>query len=209
MSKEKKPLPFRIIRFFVNFNWYASLVLFGLISILSIVMLFGFEPDALHIHIPVKIEYAADENWQQYADTQRPMILDVKGTANVLVESENIPFLGFRILFIFLAFALYIFGSYHLRQFIKLIDLKLPFAPEVPKRLRVLGITIASWGPFYGIGGYIHGKLTINSIKNIPYQLAVEKDIHLEFVFMGLLLLVIAEIMKVGVNLQKEQSLTV
>ena len=209
MSKEKKPLPFRIIKFIINFNWYAILLLFGFISILFIAVLAGLEPDALHIQIPVKIEYAVDENWLQYPDKDRPMILDITGEANVLVEREDIPFLEFRVIVLLIALGIYIFGSYHVRQFVKLVDLDQPFAPEIPKRLRFIGITLCIWGPFIGIAGYLQGKLTLNNITNIPQHLSIETDIHPEFIFMGLVLLVIAEIMKVGVNMQKEQSLTV
>ena len=209
MSKEKKPLPFRIIKFIINFNWYAILFAFGLISILFVAVLAGFEPNALHIQIPVKIEFAEDENWHLFPDEDRPMILDITGEANVLVERENIPFLEFRIIFLLIALGIYIFGSYHVRQFIKLVDLDQPFAPEIPKRLRFIGITLGIWGPFLGISGYLQGILTLESITNIPQHIRVEGDIHPEFIFIGLVLLVIAEIMNVGVKMQKEQSLTV
>lgn len=209
MSKEKKPLPFRIIKFIINLNWFIILFMFGLVSIFFIAVLAGFEPDALHIQIPVKIEYAEDENWLQFPDEDRPMILDITGEANVLVEREDIPFLEFRVIVLLIALGIYIFGSYHVRQFVKLVDLDQPFAPEIPKRLRFIGITLGMWGPFVGIAGYLQGKLTLNSITNIPQHLSIETDIHPEFIFMGLVLLVIAEIMKVGVKMQKEQSLTV
>ena len=209
MAKEKRITAFKIVKFVVGFNWYAMLVLFVFMSVLLVAILFGVEPSNLHTHSPIVVTYVQEDLHQDYPDSKRPVVTEIKGMATVLEKSHDIPYLKMRVVAMYLMLLLYIFGSYQLRQVIKIIGFGEPFAPEIPGRIQKIAYIVMAWGPLFGATLYFQGWISLYLIREKLPGVKIEPDLHLEFVFLGLILLIIAQVMKKAVEMYREQNLTV
>ena len=102
-----------------------------------------------------------------------------------------------------------IFIFYFLRKFIKNVKAGKPFDEDNPKYLKNIGLIIACMGPFYGFSNYIYGKIYV-SFFSIPDAVIIpEKDMHIDLLFTGLIIVIIARILEYGVSLKKDQELTI
>jgi hypothetical protein len=96
---------------------------------------------------------------------------------------------------------------WYLRKLIRTIKEGNPFLPENPGRIRKIAYAILVWAPFELMTyGSMYRAFTIQS--HIPGGF-IQLRPSLEMIFLGLVILVIAEVFKQGVKLQQEQDLTV
>jgi hypothetical protein len=99
---------------------------------------------------------------------------------------------------------------YHLRLLMKAIKAGDPFNPANPTRIRRIGYAIIIWAPLRLISFGLKGVLIYQgSHLSFPAFMPLSCMLALELVFFGLGILVIAQIFERGLQLQREQDLTV
>jgi hypothetical protein len=96
---------------------------------------------------------------------------------------------------------------WHLRKLIQSIRAGSPFLHQNPGRIRKIGYATLLWAPVNRIAAFLF-------FKSATYQIAfpIKSTLglpFLEMVFLGLMILVIAEVFDRGAKLQHEQDLTV
>ena len=96
---------------------------------------------------------------------------------------------------------------WHLRKLIRSIKAGSPFFHQNPGRIRKIGYATLLWAPVNGIAAFLFFK---SATSQVAYPV---KDLSalpfLEMIFLGLMILVIAEVFDRGAKLQHEQDLTV
>jgi hypothetical protein len=108
-----------------------------------------------------------------------------------------------------LIWVIFLWIVWHLRKLILAIKEGRPFHPENPGRIRKIAYAVLLWAPveilFYGImfRGLAVNLRPISSFSGMPVR------VFFELIFFGLAILVIAEVFQRGVQLQREQDLTV
>lgn len=133
---------------------------------------------------------------------------------NINIISELIepprPALFLLIICIVLSLALAII--YQLRKIFATLADNNPFTIENSKRLRIMGILVIAGSLIYHLIGYVIGLSTVKSlatldIKDFKFQINFHPDLGM--LFMGIVLLILAEIFHRGCHLQEEIDLTV
>ena len=96
-----------------------------------------------------------------------------------------------------------------MRLFLRSVRRGSPFSRENPKILRGIGYTVAAGGPVVGTVNHIYGMVFIHSVDFPGAAVAVTMNVYPFVMFLGLIILVIAQVFDYGVKLQTEQDLTV
>ena len=159
---------------------------------------------------PLTITYEDSDIAGDIPMDERPVIMKIEGFATVLVEQDDAKALRLLVTtFLPLFVAGFLWGLHHLRKFFRTVKDGHPFHPDNPRRIKFIGCLIAAWGPVSGIIMYIQGKIVAGKISVPGIAQEIHLDIGPEYIFLGLVIIVIARILEIGVNLQQEQELTI
>lgn len=111
-------------------------------------------------------------------------------------------------------FGLIMFGLgltilYQLRKIFATLAAGNPFLLENAKRIRAIGLLIFSGVIVELVCGNVLGKLFMDNISVKGVEFSVKGGINLGGIFIGLVMLILAEIFRQGALLREEQDLTV
>jgi len=113
-------------------------------------------------------------------------------------------------LFIWVLFLLIVF---HLRLLMASVIEGKPFSQKNPMMIRKIAYAVLAWAVADGLFNYLKGVLIVRTAyyPGVGLDLISELifKIFLEFIFLGLGILVIAHTFDMGVRLQKDQDLTI
>ena len=100
-----------------------------------------------------------------------------------------------------------------LHKFVQSVKIGSPFNLENVRRIRVLGIMLIVLELLIYMGSKIVGWMSNNllELNDISFRKSFHMDLDFlgNWVFVGLMILVIAEVLKKGVEMQEEQELTI
>ena len=96
-----------------------------------------------------------------------------------------------------------------LRKIIRSIRSGTPFTRENSARIRALGWLVMAAGPFYGILEYIYARMWLPQVHIKGAVVTVDPDLHVFYIFAGLIILVIGHVFQYGVSLREDSELTV
>lgn len=206
----------RLISFVTAAIWYLGLFAALLMIFLTGAVLFGVNPENLHISLPVTIDLVQggeDHEFIPYED--RPTLTVIEGTAKVnLPPPGRWPSLG-MVAAASSFLALFLWTIHLFRQILKTVKAGDPFNELNPKRIRTIGWIHLIGGPLAGLSFYIQGWLIRSHFgsfwKTIEknYGAEVRFDLFEEFILLGIILLVVAQIFDFAMKLKREQELTV
>ena len=127
----------------------------------------------------------------------------------MIVDAHEVPGQGYLLL-IPAALALgMLWIVFQLRQFLRSVRKGTPFNRENPRILRRIGYAVAVAGPVVGILNYIYGKVLVHFVDFPGATVDVPMNVYPFVMFLGLVIVVIAQVFDYGVKLQTEQDLTV
>jgi hypothetical protein len=199
----------KIMKIVLDVIWYLSWFASLLALVLIIAVIAGLPMNALQVQAPVQMTFEDSAHAASIPMAERPVIMNVVGYATVLVSPEALKTQKLIILVLLPIVMGMIYGVYQLRCFFKNVKDGRPFDPDNPKRIRKIAYLIMAWGPVKGISLYLQALNVLKGLSFTEGSTAPNIDIHLEFIFLGLVILVIAQIMDIGVKLQREQELTI
>ena len=194
----------KIVNLFVQVGWFMSWVATLLLMIL-IVASYYFDFQVKFIQIPVEVHFENIEDNPLNSSSG----LDIVSFSNPRIQTDKIEYFNslYSIPLILVIGMIMVF--FYLRKFISNVKAGKPFDKENPKYLKIIGIIIACSGPFYGISNYIYGKIYVSSFT-IPGALIIpDKNMHGDILLVGLIIVIIARVLEVGVNLKQDQELTI
>lgn len=207
----KKSLP-HYCYLFINFWWYLSWI-GGMISITVFLGDYFWDGTAnplVDINIPIKTSLVALKNPAQYSFLS---IDAIRGQIDLsyIIQNEPTTYL-LMIGFICVIFGLYLFGLYQLRNLLKSTDNEEVFTKANVRRIQIIGLLVILIQPltwlqhhfiFSSFGSFIPGKT-----PSIDLQLTFPGP-GLDFVWLGLLIFVLASIFEKGHEMYEELKLTV
>lgn len=179
------------LRILLNFAWYLSWVTVGFM--LVILLLGVFVPD-FATAIQEHVEYKA-------------------GGLEIAMDNLNLTpkDIGYFILLGILALApglaMYMVVIYQLRKIFATLTDGTPFLTTNATRIKMMGVTLLIWS----VVQPLTESLVALSLLDRVHGPEVNANIGLDFgiVFMGLVLLILAEIFRLGAELQEDHDLTV
>jgi len=108
---------------------------------------------------------------------------------------------------------LFLWIVYHLRLLIHAVKEGKPFNRENPKRIRKIACAVLIWAPVETLFFYLKSQFIINTTSYPGVGMGLVSEllfgIFMELVFIGLCVLVVAQISSMGVRLQQDQDLTI
>lgn len=106
--------------------------------------------------------------------------------------------------------AIFVWIVYHLRLILRSVKKGTPFAKENPKRIRKVAWAVLAWGPIRLLSFFLKGRfLFLGMGKAMSAMAPMFMITFWELIFVGLGILVIAQIFERGIVLQQEHDLTV
>jgi hypothetical protein len=199
----------KTMKILIDLIWYLSWAASLLALVLIVAAIAGLPMKGLQVKAPIQMTFENAANPGDVPMSQRPVITNIVGYATVLVGQAASKTQRLMLLVLLPILAGLIYGVYQLRQFFKNVNNGRPFDPDNPKRIRRIAYLIMAWGPFKGIFLYLQALNVMKGLSFTGGSTTPRFDLHLEFIFLGLVILVIAQIMDIGVKLQREQDLTV
>ncbi len=123
---------------------------------------------------------------------------------------RGVPLLyGSTLVVSILGSAFFLWIIYHLRLILKSLKAGIPFAKEIPKRIRKVAYGVLAWGPIRLTAFFLGNKLIITGIGLYANALLHSFSIiFIEFIFVAGIF-VIAQIFERGKILQQQHDLTV
>jgi len=207
----KKSLPYYCY-LFINFWWYLSWIA-GTISIAVFIGDYFWNATTaplVDISIPIKTSLVALKNPAQYSFLCIDAIKGQIALRHIIQNEPNTYLL--MIGFICITFGLYLFGLYQLRNLLKATTGEDIFTKENVRRIKTIGILVILIQPltwlqhhfiFRSFGNFIPAKS-----PGIDLQLTFPGP-GLDFVWLGLLIFVLASIFEKGYEMYQELKLTV
>jgi len=201
----QKSIYLKIINIFVLIGWALSwLTAFLLMLIILAGQFYDFQMKFIQIPVEVQFENVEDNPLNSgFSD------LDIVSFSNPRVNIDKIKYFNSLYIIPLILIISMIFVFHYLKKFINNVKAGKPFDENNPKYLKYIGIIIACIGPFYGFSNYIYGKIYV-SYFSIPDAIIIpEKNMHVDLLFVGLIIVIIARVLEYGVSLKKDQELTI
>lgn len=199
-----------IIKSAINVLWVLQWVF--LISIVVYVLFLILNVDFFNVDIlkGFKIHYSK-------IDFLNPIVLDgvehnvklTNGEGRLHIENFDQSFIYMRILASFIDSFLYLIILYFLRKIFKNLTSNQFFIPENGVLLRKIGFTIITLAILPSIIHFITDAIVLNSLQIEGVSLKNEFDFDLQTILLGILVFVISIVFLRGIELKKDQELTI
>lgn len=198
----------KIIAVFFEVAWYLTWVAVALsIALLVVVNVTDFR--VKYIHLPMQVDYRNTEITPDFGSERPSSDLVVKGFSDLIVDASEAPMQGYFLWIPALLSLGLLWIVQQVRQFLRSVRKGTPFIPENARILRRIGYVVTLGGPIIGILTFIYG-MAYQSMVDFPgADVTVPMNVYPFVMFLGLVILVIAQVFDYGVKLQAEQDLTV
>ena len=205
--KDSKAL--KVCYFFTNLTYYLSLVCFVGVSLLLAVDGITGMKVINHMQLPIEVTYEEIGRHLPLDQIQSDDLMPVIGFQQVKLDVSNFDHMAQNmwiplILLVGLIYVLYLF-----RLFLRTVRENSPFAPENPQRLKRIGYLVTAAGPVAGIMNNIYARIYMHYIDLPGATIEVTKNDYAYPIFLGLMIIVIAQIFDMAVKMKLEQDLTV
>lgn len=190
----------------VQLLWYLGWVA-AVINLALIIVTATSSFQVKYVRLPIEVTFDQPMHGE---DLHIDDVLPIVGyEGHVKVEADNMRWQAGWLFIPALLMAGYLFVVYMLRAFIRTVHDGSPFIRENPKRLRIIGYCVTAAGPVYGLLNYLYARVHLHQIDIPNATLEVPIDIYPLAIFLGLIILIIAQVFDYGLSLQTEQDLTV
>jgi hypothetical protein len=210
MTKLSKNFMVRFISILLDF--ILGIYLLGFIIILLATIHSFLNGDWANLAPRIPVNFSTNEfGTIQFSDSTIHKIAVVSNKATfVFLRTAPFKIWLFNIISIYIMYALTLYIIYHLRKFFQTLKNENPFTRKNGTRLRAIGITtiIASifWKKIYSllISSLVSGKISIEGIKIIS-----NSNFDFQVILLGLIIIVISEVFRLGSEMKEEQELTI
>lgn len=200
------------IKFIISAAWYIQLFFLVLLTVaISIKFLRNGNTEPT----PETVEVRLTQSRQ--VDVATASVADNISDASLALDSGKLTFnhqsskqiIGFNLVFMWLGFSISLTITYLLRRLFKSLTQNNPFIVENAQRLRLISflimlIPVTSFAHDAVVNWFLKQNFLLDG-SGIRSHLSID----LKTLFVGLVVLVIAEIFRVGARLKEEQELTV
>ncbi len=195
---------------------YIGWLAFNILVVISIII----EPDGSSSRLSTTstmFELSPLDSTQVYtANSSDPAIqVNMKLYGYFLFRKGNRVYNSLLLLGFLLSQGFYLVALNQLRKFLFTITEGTPFVNENARRIRMLGFCLIGAELVrifyqYFIVTYLKGTVSVPGARVSYVDFGFYLDwLNLEIIFAGFIILVIAEVFKIGINLREEQELTI
>ncbi len=204
------------IRFIISAAWYIQLLFLVLLTCVDGIKFFrygSYGTNTVATTLDVRITRSRTENITTVPGAKKiePSTLMLDSGKLIFSHPGNKLLLGFNLLSLWTTFAISLSITYLLRQVFRSLAQNNPFVLENARRLRVIAIlimliSITTLAHDATVNWFLQQNFLIN---NIYGAIRAPMVIDVKTLFAGLIVLVIAEIFRIGAHMKEEQELTV
>lgn len=190
--------------------WSVAIIIF---AVASLSMGEVDHDDYFNLHIPYKFEpIEKGAEIQTVSSSLWGMALRMEITHELAVNPTKLWVLLLIFVFVSIVIAVFIFILIQLRNFLETLEDGDPFTMENARRIRIIGLVIigSELGiklAMIGSAGFIDSAVQIEGARLVWGELL--SAFSLPSIFLGLVVLIIAEIFRLGVKMREEQELTI
>jgi hypothetical protein len=209
----------RVIRGYLDFAFYALLVV-GVALLIMTPFVIASAPGIEDADIKVAVRFIIDQGALAGSSPRSDDVVPslVQGQGDLRVRSQSRVVWAWFLISALLVLAVWLLVLHQLRALLRSVAGGTPFAPENPGRIKTVGWVAIAWQTVvplakylvgcplakYLVGWVLVGELAIRGITLKP-----PIDFNPDALFLGMAILVLAEIFRQASELQREQSLTV
>ena len=190
--------------------WALAIISFGLASLSGKDL---EHDDVVNLRIPYKLEQSGVEGEiLSLPKNLFGMPLGMEITRELTLNPTKFWFLLLIFVSITLIVAVFIFILLQLRHFLASLTEGKPFIPANARRIRTIGIIIIASELFFKLAMFVGALIIDGAVKIEGTKLAWGKliaEIRLPTIFLGIVVLIIAEIFRLGVGMREDQELTI
>lgn len=198
----------KVCYWFTNVAYYLSFV--SLFFVCAVVVFnFTTGKNIKYMHLPVTVTYENIEGDLPLDQRSSDNYIPVVGYQNLKLDISEFELITHNMWIPFILILGLIYLLYQFRLFLRTVRENSPFAPENPKRLKLIGYIVTLAGPIVGILNYMYAKVYIHYIKLPGATIDVENEIYPFAIFLGLMILVVAHVLEIAIKMKIEQDLTV
>ncbi len=199
-----------IIKSVINILWVLQIVV--LISIIVYVMLLILNVEFFNVDVlkGFKIHFSQINFLQPILiEGDEHIVKLTNGEGRLHIENYNQSFIYMRIFAAFMDSFLYLLILYFIRKIFKNLTQNQYFIIENGILIRKIGFTIIMLAILPGIIHYITDKMVINAIHIKDVVLKNEFALDFQTILLGVLVYVISIVFLRGIELKKDQELTI
>jgi hypothetical protein len=199
-----------ILIIFVMVLWSVAILFFVIASLSAGEV---YHDDYINLHIPYRFEpMEKGQEIQTIPSKLWGMATGMEITRELAFNPTEWWVLFLVIVFVTLVIAVFIFILIQLRNFLETLEVGDPFTKENAGRIRIIGLVIIASElgiKLMMIGGaaIIHAAVRIEGASLIWGELI--SAFSLPSIFLGIVVLIIAEIFRLGVKMKEDQELTI
>lgn len=210
---EKKPvektLSFKFLKILLDVPWYLGWLASVLVLIITIAIIFGFNPEALQVQIPLEAEFLPESERAYVPMQDRPMIVEFTGYAKILVDPEDRWLKSLIVVTLSVMTGLMLWGLFQIRKFFNTVKKGEPFHKDNPGRIRWIGYLLLIGEPVAYIFMQIQAKILYFRLDEPTLRINDDLPFRGMMIIIGLIIIVIAQIFDIGVKMKREQDLTI
>ncbi|HYG40243.1 MAG TPA: DUF2975 domain-containing protein [Cytophagales bacterium] len=197
-----------ILKFIINFAWYFQWAILAFVTVILIVVFINKDYVDHDVMVKISKPITSFTVTAKNPDYAEPTLIVESAKLNFKNKVDAVLIME-SFLFLSLIFFFSLTITYLVKKIFNTLTENTPFVPENAKRLKQIGFLIILYAPLKIAYDLVsHSKATMNFlIDNAP--IGTEFNFHFETIIAGLVILVIAEIFRIGTHLKEEQDLTV
>lgn len=200
----------RVIKGYLDFAFYALWVI-GLALLIMTPFVIYSAPGIEDADIKVAVRFTIDESAlagsSPRSDDVVPSVVNGQGDLQVR-SASRVVWAGFMITML-LVLVVWLVVLRQLRALLRTMAGGTPFVPENVTRIKTVGWVVVGWQMLVPLAKYLVGKALVGELTIRGITLRPPIDLNPDALFLGLAILVLAEIFRQASELQREQSLTV
>jgi hypothetical protein len=200
----------RVIKGYLDLCWFVLLIA-GIVLLVATPFVIVGAPGIDDSDIRVAVRFTVDESALAGSSPRSDDVVPVlvRGQGDLRVSSASrLVWAGFMVSnLVILAVLLVVL--HQLRALFRSVAGGAPFTPENAKRIRRVGWLVVAWQLIAPLTKYIVGLALVGELSIRGITLRPPIDFNPDALFLGLAILVLAEIFRQASVLQHEQSLTV
>ncbi len=205
--KDSKAL--KVCYWFTNISFYLSCFAAILVVVLLGVNMFGGVRTLKYMQLPIIVTYDDISRTLPLDQTKSDELVPVVGFERVKLDVSKYEKMAQMMWLPLILLLGVIYIIYLFKIFLKTVRLNSPFDKDNPKRLKLIGYLITAAGPIVGITSNIYARIFIHLIDLPGASIEIPTEMYPFTIFLGLMIVVIAQVFEIAVKMKLEQDLTV
>jgi hypothetical protein len=196
------------IKIYLDVAWWACLI--AIVPLVLMLPVFLFAQVEEPVEMGVLARFQLTGSALAAAPAAGPVeTVQVRGQGLLRIPQDDKTALFLQILAVIVVLAVVLYVLRHLRALLRSVREGRPFEPGNARRIRDVGLAVVGWNLLAPVAKYAVGKVVLDGVRLPGVALKPPLDFQPDGLFLGLSILVLAEVFRRASLLQQDQNLTV